>query len=68
MFIIVFFKSIYYNVYNEVSVMGSGIYFPTCAILFSVLTLILFFGKKHISTVETKIYGFLLRHFTKFSR
>ena len=40
--------------------MGSGIYFPTCAILFSVLTLILFFGKKHISTVETKIYGFLL--------
>ena len=40
--------------------MGSGIYFPTCAILFSVLTLILFFGKKHISTVETKISGFLL--------
>ena len=40
--------------------MGSGIYFPTCAVLFSVLTLILFFGKKHISTVETKIYGFLL--------
>ncbi len=40
--------------------MGSGIYFPLSAILFSILILLLFFLKGHIKTAETKIYGLLI--------
>jgi len=40
--------------------MGSGIFFPLCALLFSFLLVIIFFTKKHIKTFETKLYGFLI--------
>ncbi|MEG1995118.1 MAG: ATP-binding protein [Bacilli bacterium] len=40
--------------------MGSGIFFPLSAVLFSVLILTLFFLKKHIETSETKMYGVLI--------
>lgn len=40
--------------------MGSGIFFPLCALLFSLLLVIIFFTKKHIKTFETKLYGFLI--------
>lgn len=36
--------------------MGSGIFFPICAIPFSLLIMILFFKKGHINSAETKIY------------
>ena len=40
--------------------MGSGIYFPLCAIPFSLLNIILFNIKGHIENKETKIYNFLI--------
>ncbi|MDO5556458.1 MAG: ATP-binding protein [Clostridia bacterium] len=40
--------------------MGSGLFFPLSAILFSVLILLLFYLKKHIETPETKMYGVLI--------
>lgn len=40
--------------------MGSGLYFPACAIPFSILINILFVLKKHIDTKETKIYSVLI--------
>ena len=40
--------------------MGSSIYFPVSALAFSALTMIIFFIKKPIKSVETKIYKYLL--------
>ena len=40
--------------------MGSGIYFPISAIAFSILIITVFFIKKPIKSVETKIYKYLL--------
>lgn len=40
--------------------MGSGIFFPICAIPFSLLIMILFFKKGHINNSETKIYQSLI--------
>jgi len=40
--------------------MGTGIYFPISALLFSILMLILFFTKKTIKSTETKLYKYLL--------
>lgn len=40
--------------------MGTSIYFPLCALFFCILTLCIFFGKKHVSNYETKLYGVLL--------
>ena len=40
--------------------MGSGIFFPICAIPFSLLTIILFFLRGHIKNEETRIYSFLI--------
>lgn len=40
--------------------MGTGIYFPLSALSFSVLIVILFFKKKHISSYETKLYGAII--------
>lgn len=40
--------------------MGTGIFFPICAIPFSVLLLILFYKKGHVKNKETKIYEMLL--------
>ena len=37
--------------------MGTGIYFPISALLFSLLIMLLFFLKEHINTMETKLYG-----------
>ena len=39
---------------------GTGIFFPICAIPFSVLLLILFYKKGHVKNKETKIYEMLL--------
>ncbi len=40
--------------------MGSGIFFPICAIPFSILINILFFKKGHIDNYETRIYKSLI--------
>lgn len=40
--------------------MGSGVYFPLCALPFSFLILILFFAKGHVKSRETKIYSVLI--------
>ena len=40
--------------------MGSGIFFPICAIPFSLLIIFLFFKKGHIKNSETKIYQILI--------
>ena len=40
--------------------MGSGIYFPLSALLFSFLLVGLTFFKKHIKIVETKLYSLLV--------
>ena len=40
--------------------MGSGIFFPLCAIPFSLLIIILFYGKEHIENKETKIFNVLI--------
>ena len=40
--------------------MGSGIFFPICAIPFSILIIVLFFKKGHIENTETKIYKILI--------
>ena len=38
----------------------SNIYFPICAFLISILILIIYFNKKRIDSLETKIYGGLI--------
>lgn len=40
--------------------MGSGIYFPLSALLFSILLLFLLVFKKHLITIETKLYSLLV--------
>lgn len=40
--------------------MGSGMFFPISALPFSVLIAIVFFFKKHVESVETKLYGWLI--------
>ena len=40
--------------------MGSGIYFPICAIPFSILIIFIFFKKGYIKNYETRIYKFLI--------
>lgn len=40
--------------------MGSGIFFPLSAICFSLLMIILFYAKKPIKSIETKIYKYLI--------
>ena len=40
--------------------MGSGLFFPICAIPFSILIIILFFAKEHIESKETKIFKVLI--------
>ncbi len=40
--------------------MGTGIFFPVSALLFSILIVLLFFTKEHYKTVETKLYGYLI--------
>lgn len=40
--------------------MGSGIFFPICALPFSFLTILLFFVRGHIKNEETRIYSILL--------
>ena len=40
--------------------MGSGIYFPLSSLLFSILLVGLTFFKKHIKTIETKLYSLLV--------
>lgn len=40
--------------------MGSGIFFPICALPFSLLIIILFFKKGHIDNYETRIYKKLI--------
>ena len=40
--------------------MGTGIFFPLCAIPFSIIISILFFTKKHIKTKETMLFGTLI--------
>ena len=40
--------------------MSSGIYFPICAIPFSLVIIILFYKKGYIKNKETKIYKLLL--------
>jgi len=40
--------------------MGTGIFFPASALLFSILIIILFFAKEHIRTTETKLYSILI--------
>ncbi len=40
--------------------MGSGIFFPICAIPFSLLIITLFFKKGHVNNYETRIYGNLI--------
>lgn len=40
--------------------MGSGIFFPICALPFSLLIIVLFFKKGHIDNYETRIYKKLI--------
>ncbi len=40
--------------------MGTGIFFPICAIPFSILINVLFLKKKHANNYETKIYKILI--------
>jgi len=40
--------------------MGSGVFFPLCAIPFSLLIIILFYAKGYIKNKETKIYNVLI--------
>ncbi len=40
--------------------MGSGIFFPICALPFSIMILILFFKRGYINNVETRIYKRLI--------
>ena len=40
--------------------MGSGIYFPISALVFSLIIIVLFFNKKSIKSFETTIYKYLL--------
>ena len=39
---------------------GTGIFFPLCALPFSILIICAFFSKKHIDTIENKLFGRLL--------
>ncbi len=38
----------------------SSLHFPICAILISLTINIIFFGKKHIRTIETKLYSYFI--------
>lgn len=40
--------------------MASGIFFPMCALPFSILILFLFFGKGYVKNEETRIYSYML--------
>ena len=40
--------------------MGSGVFFPICAIPFSLLVILLFFKKGHVNNSETKLYQILI--------
>lgn len=40
--------------------MNSGLFFPICAIPFSILIIVLFYKKGHIDNYETRIYSFLI--------
>ena len=40
--------------------MGSGIFFPLCALPFNILVLVLFFIKGYIKNEETRIYVIML--------
>ncbi|MCI8778614.1 MAG: response regulator [Bacilli bacterium] len=40
--------------------MGSGLFFPICAIPFSILIILLFFYKGHVKNEETRIYSLLI--------
>ena len=40
--------------------MGSGVFFPLCAIPFSLLIIVLFYAKGYIKNKETKIYNILI--------
>ena len=40
--------------------MGSGIFFPMCAIPFAILIIILFFKKGYTNSIETKLYKILI--------
>lgn len=42
------------------STVGSGIFFPICALPFSLLTVALFFFRGHIKNEETRIYSYLI--------
>ncbi len=39
---------------------GTGLYFPLCAVPFSIMVLVLFASKEHIKHIETRIYKVLL--------
>ncbi len=39
---------------------GSGIFFPICALPFSALIILFSFFKEHVSSKETKIYGLMI--------
>lgn len=40
--------------------MGSGIFFPICALPFSILIIVLFFRKGYVNNIETKTYRILI--------
>lgn len=40
--------------------MGTGIFFPASALLFSILIIVLFFAKEHIKNAETRLYSILI--------
>ena len=40
--------------------MGSGIFFPICAVPFSILIIVLFFKKGYVNNIETKTYRVLI--------
>lgn len=40
--------------------MGSGIFFPICALPIIIIILVIFNSKKHVQNLETKIYNYLI--------
>ena len=40
--------------------MGSGIFFPVCALFVSILILTMLCYRKHINTIETRLYSWLV--------
>ncbi len=40
--------------------MGSGIFFPVSALAFSILMIVLYFSKKSVKSIETKLYKLLI--------